>query len=153
MGTTLVSTRTSPHSTGETDPLRPGTSLILFDGVCNLCNGWVNFVIDRDPKERFVFAPLQFDAAASYLAADDIDPDSFDSIVLVETDRKFTRSDAILRICSHLSGAWPAMGVFRLIPRPVRDAVYNWIASHRYDWFGKRDTCRVPTPELASRFL
>ena len=129
-----------------------GKSLILFDGVCNLCNGWVNFVIDRDPAERFIFGALQSDTAREYLTSAD-NRGALDSIVLINADGVFVRSSAVLRISGRLKGAWPLLTILRIVPRPLRDAVYDWIAQHRYSWFGFRETCRVPTPELSTRFL
>jgi predicted DCC family thiol-disulfide oxidoreductase YuxK len=128
-------------------------AIVLFDGVCNLCNGAVNFIIDRDPDGYFRFAPLQSDVAATYL--DDADgPDAdLSTIVLVEGGQTYVRSTAALRIARRLTGAWPLLFLAIVVPRPLRDAVYNWVAHNRYDWFGRRDECRVPTPALRDRFL
>lgn len=125
--------------------------IILFDGICNLCNGWVNFVIDRDRSRNFRFAALQSEVGGRLCEnrAHDIP----DSIVLIENDVVHVKSDAVLRIARQLDGAWPLLALFRLVPRSVRDLVYDFVARHRYRWFGKRDTCRVPTPDLQSRFL
>lgn len=137
------------------EPARPadGRAVILFDGVCNLCNGSVNFIIDRDPAGRFQFAALQSDAAAGLLRPFGVATDRLDSVVLVEGGRLYRRSDAALRIARRLSGAWPLLTAFRLVPRPVRDAVYDWVARNRYRWFGRQEACRLPTPELRARFL
>ena len=129
-----------------------GKSLILFDGVCNLCNGWVNFVIDRDPDGRFIFGALQSDEARDYLSLAN-DREALDSIVLIDAEGVFVRSSAVLRISEGLNGAWPMLRTFRIVPGPLRDAIYDLIARHRYSWFGRRETCRVPTPELSTRFL
>ena len=135
------------------DALSHGHAVVLFDGVCNLCNGAVNFIIDRDPDGYFRFAPLQSDTARAPLP-EEIGPDeALDTIVLIEDGRTFVRSTAALRIARRLTGPWPLLYAFLAVPRPLRDAVYDWIASNRYDWFGRRDQCRVPTPELQSRFL
>jgi predicted DCC family thiol-disulfide oxidoreductase YuxK len=130
-------------------------SVVLFDGVCNLCNGAVNFLIDRDPKGQLRFAALQSKAAADLLLSvghPSPAPEP-DSILLVEGGRVYERSTAALRIARHLSGAWRLVAVFTLVPRPLRDLVYRWIAGHRYGWFGKASVCRVATPELQARFL
>ena len=126
---------------------------ILFDGVCNLCNGFVRFVIDRDPAARFRFAALSSDAAVRLLEDNAVRGPIPDSIVLVEDGRVYFRSDAPLRIARGLTFPWPLLAVFLLVPRFVRDRVYDFIAARRYRWFGRRDVCMVPTPELNKRFL
>ena len=133
----------------------PGSSLVLFDGVCNLCNSSVLFIIDRDPAARFRFAALQSDAAAEVLASlgSDVPAPGADSIVLVEDGRAYQRSDAALRIAKGLRQPWPLLGAFLVVPRPVRDWVYDLIAKNRYRWFGRQDACRVPTPDLRERFV
>ncbi len=127
--------------------------VVLFDGVCNLCNGFVRFVVRRDRRGRVRFASLQSDAAAVLLRGTAVDPAALDSIVLVDDDGVHLKSDAVLRVARVLDGAWPAMTAFRLVPRPVRDAAYDLVARNRYRWFGRRDECMVPTPELRRRFL
>ena len=125
--------------------------MLLFDGVCTLCSGSVRFVIERDPGGRFQFAPLQSEAARRLLEkSPQLLPDS---LVLVEDGRLFTRSTAVLRLARGLRFPWPLAYVFVAVPRPLRDWVYDILASHRYRWFGRRDVCMVPTPELRSRFL
>jgi predicted DCC family thiol-disulfide oxidoreductase YuxK len=123
--------------------------VVLFDGVCNLCNGAVQFIIRRDPHARFQFAALQSESAAKLLRAGP----TLDSIVLVEGDRVFTRSAAALRIARGLRFPWPLLSIFWLVPGPLRDLIYDWVASHRYAWFGKRDSCMLPSPELRQRFM
>jgi predicted DCC family thiol-disulfide oxidoreductase YuxK len=127
--------------------------IVLFDGVCNLCNGAVQFILRRDPGGGFRFASLQSPFGEELRARLGIDPQAVDSIILVEGDRWYKESDAALRIAHGMSGAWRALGVLRLIPRPLRNAVYRWIARNRYRWFGKQETCWLPTPELRERFL
>jgi predicted DCC family thiol-disulfide oxidoreductase YuxK len=127
--------------------------IVLFDGVCNLCNGAVQFILRRDPAGRFRFASLQSPAGEALQTRLGIDPKALDSIVLVEGERWYRESDAALRIASRMSGAWKALGVLRVIPRPLRDPVYRWVARNRYRWFGKQETCWLPTPELRGRFL
>jgi predicted DCC family thiol-disulfide oxidoreductase YuxK len=126
---------------------------ILFDGVCNLCNASVNFVIDRDPAGYFRFGALQSEEGRSLLASLSYPGNYLDSILLVENGEVFRDSDAAVRIAKHLAGAWSMLYHFRWIPRPVRDGVYRWVARNRYRWFGRRDVCRIPTPELKARFL
>lgn len=128
-------------------------AVVLFDGVCNLCNATVNFIIDRDPEGYFRFAPLQSEVAHTYLD-EPVDPGSqLGTIVLYEEGETYTRSSAALRIARRLTGPWPLLFLAIVIPRPVRDRVYDWIAHNRYRWFGRRDQCRMPTPELKERFL
>lgn len=128
-------------------------AVILFDGVCNLCNGFVNFVFDRDPTGYFRVGSLQSDAAKQHLEPFSTDPKALDTVVLVEHGKLYTRSTAALRIVRQLEAPWPLLYAFIVVPRPFRDWVYDVIATHRYDWFGRRDQCRVPTPELQDRFI
>lgn len=127
--------------------------LILFDGVCNLCNNSVTFVIERDPSAYFQFAALQSEQAAERIAEFTDKTALPDSIVLIDEKGLHTRSTAALRVARHLSGIWPLLYVFAVIPAPIRDIVYDWIARNRYRWFGKEDSCMLPTPELQQRFL
>jgi len=128
-------------------------SIVLFDGVCNLCSGTVDFILKRDRQQRFRFGALQSEPGRRLLAAYGLPPESLETFVLIEGGRCFTRSEAALRIARHLSGPWPLLNAFRILPRPFRDGVYNFVARHRYRWFGQRTTCRLPTPEEAGRFL
>lgn len=127
--------------------------VVLFDGVCNLCNGSVQFILKRDPQARFRFASLQSEAGRSLLVEHGLDPDALSSVVVVEDGRVWQESSAALRIARHLPGAWKLLRIFTVIPRPLRDAVYRLIARNRYRWFGKSETCWLPTPELKGRFL
>lgn len=127
-----------------------GHPVVLFDGVCNLCTGSVKFIIRRDPRGRFRFAALQSDAAARLLGGEGARPDS---IALVESGRVYWKSAAALRIARRLGALWPVLYVFVVVPRPVRDWVYDCVARNRYRWFGKQDSCMVPTAELRARFL
>lgn len=127
------------------------TSVLFFDGVCNLCNRTVDFLIRRDKKHVLRFAPLQGSSAQRMLKADLIE--ALPSVVFLDKDGVYQRSTAVLRAVAKLGGLWPAAKVLLIIPRPVRDAVYNWIARNRYKWFGKRDTCRLPTPQERAMFL
>jgi predicted DCC family thiol-disulfide oxidoreductase YuxK len=146
-----LSARTEVPAARTTAPEGEG-AVVLFDGVCNLCNASVLFVIDRDPAGHFRFAPLQSGLAAELLRAHGGAPD-LDSIVLVEGGRLHTRSSAALRIARRLSGAWPLLYGFVVVPAPIRDRVYACVARNRYRWFGRTESCRLPTPELARRFL
>lgn len=137
---------------GASGALTEPESVILFDGVCNLCSGSVQFVIKRDPSAYFKFASLQSDYGQKQLQRFGLRPDVFHSIILVTGDRFLERSDAALEIARHLTGGWPLMYGFRIIPRFIRDGVYNLIGRNRYKLFGKKDACWIPTPELKSRF-
>jgi len=128
-------------------------AVILFDGVCNLCNGAVNFVIDHDDAAYFKLAALQSEEAKPLLQRHGLVAEALDSIVLIENGRFYRRSGAVLRIAARLGAPWSWARALLAVPRPLRDAVYDWVASRRDDWFGKRDQCRVPTPELQARFL
>ena len=130
--------------------------LILFDGVCNLCNSAIQWLIRRDKEGRFDFASLQSDAARRELqkviGAEEIDALP-DSIVLLDSDGVHTRSPAALRIARGLGSPFALLGLGVVLPRPIRDAIYDLIAGNRYRWFGRRDTCMTPTPDIAARFL
>src|SRR5262245_61312945 len=127
--------------------------VILFDGVCNLCNGFVQFVIARDPQARFRFASLQARAAAALLAGRGSQGQLPDSLLLLEKGKLYKQSDAALRVLKGLAFPWNLMCALLIVPRPLRDFVYAWVARNRYRWFGKREVCMVPTPELRARFL
>jgi predicted DCC family thiol-disulfide oxidoreductase YuxK len=129
------------------------SSTILFDGVCNLCNGFVRFVIARDPAARFRFAALTSPAAAEPLRRAGVAGPLPDSMILIENGRAYLRSDAPLRIARGLRFPWPLLYGFIVVPRFIRDRVYDLIAARRYRWFGRRDACMIPTPELKQRFL
>ncbi|MCI0570397.1 MAG: thiol-disulfide oxidoreductase DCC family protein [Myxococcaceae bacterium] len=140
--------------TATTTGTEPVGSVVLFDGVCNLCNGAVNFIIDRDPEAHFHFASLQSPAGTALMEGHGLKvQEEPESIVLLEAGQLFVRSTAALRIARHLRGAWRLLYLLVLVPRPLRDAAYRFIARHRYRWFGRTEACRVPTPELKARFL
>ncbi|WP_353132097.1 thiol-disulfide oxidoreductase DCC family protein [Pseudopedobacter sp.] len=128
-------------------------SVILFDGVCNLCNSFVQFVIKHDRKERFRFASLQSDFAEKELANSFIDNQKMSTVILLENGKFYSKSTAALRILKKLNGLWPLLYVFIIVPVFIRDTVYNLIARNRYKWFGKKDSCMIPSPELQRRFL
>lgn len=119
--------------------------IVFFDGVCGLCNRSIDFLVRVDRARKLRFAPLQGRTAAKLLPVEAIGPDKFESIVFLENGRVYTHSDAILRIGMSLGGIWSYSGLAVLIPRPLRDSLYRWIARNRYRWFGKRRTCRLPS--------
>ena len=128
---------------------------VLFDGVCNLCNASVQYIIDRDPSAVFRFASLQSEAGRRVLEAvgaalPEGDPES---VLLVEDGRLYERSDAALRIARRLTGPVRLAAAFLLVPHVLRDPLYRFVARNRYRWFGKSESCRLPTPELRGRFL
>jgi predicted DCC family thiol-disulfide oxidoreductase YuxK len=127
--------------------------IVLFDGVCNLCNGSVTFIVKRDPGRWFRFAALQSAAGATLLRQFGLPADALDTLVLVEGNRAFTRSTASLRVARRLSGLWPLLYALIVVPRPIRDLLYGVVARNRYRWFGRRDACMMPTPDLRERFL
>ena len=131
-----------------------GVTVVLFDGVCNLCNGFVNWVIDRDPAARFRFASLQSEAGRAVVSRAGLDPVGLSSLVVVRGGRVFTQSSGVLLIGGGLRTPMaPAARALRVIPRVIRDAGYRCVARLRYRVFGKSDACRVPTPELLAHFL
>lgn len=128
--------------------------IILFDGVCNLCNRAVQFVIKRDKKDMFRFAPLQSEIGAQLIEQRGIDISRIDSIILIEPSIAFyVKSDAALEIGKSFGGIWKLLGIFDWIPRVFRDGIYDLVARNRYRWFGRKDACMVPTPELKQKFL
>ena len=128
--------------------------IIFFDGVCNLCNGAVRFIIRRDPDSYFRFATLQSAYARKFLSEMGYHEFSeMDSIILIKEGNIFVKSDAALGIARHLSGIWPALYGLRIFPRYLRNFVYDLVANNRYKWFGKKDACMIPTPEIRSRFI
>lgn len=143
---------TSNHQVTNS-PSHELSPVILFDGVCNLCNGFVQFVIARDPHGRFRFGPLQSAAAQRLIGGARDGQPVLDSVVLVENGQLWTRSSAALRIARRLSFPWPLAYVLIAVPRPLRDWVYDIVARNRYQWFGKRDACMVPTADLRARFI
>jgi predicted DCC family thiol-disulfide oxidoreductase YuxK len=127
--------------------------IVLFDGVCNLCNRSVQFLLKRDRRKQFLFASLQGKTGQEILKKFSLSANDFNSFILIEGDELYTRSTAVLRILRKLGGAWALLYVFIIIPPFIRNPVYNFIARNRYKWFGKKEECWVPTPELKQRFL
>lgn len=128
--------------------------IILFDGVCNLCNGAIQFIIKHDKNDMFRYAPLQSEIGEQLITERASDTSKVDSIVLIEPGvAYFTKSDAALRIAQGFGGLWKAMVIFTWIPRGLRDAIYDLIAKNRYKWFGRKDACMIPTADLQAKFL
>jgi predicted DCC family thiol-disulfide oxidoreductase YuxK len=127
-------------------------AVIVFDGICVLCNGWVRFLLKHDRAGRYRFAAMQTEAGRALLAGHGLDPDDPASFLLVEGERAWTDSDAIRRVLTGLGGAWRLAAVMAVVPRVVRDPLYRWLARNRYGWFGTT-ACRVPTDEERARFL
>lgn len=129
------------------------SAIILFDGVCNFCNGSVNFIIEHDKKNYFKFAPLQSEIGQKLLDEHGIDKMETDSVVLVESGKAYTHSTAALKVAQKLDGAWSWFYSFIIVPKPIRDFFYKTFAKYRYRLFGKTDACMMPTPEIRARFL
>ena len=126
---------------------------VIFDGHCNLCNGSVKFIIRHDPRKRFHFASLQSAVGRQIVEQFGGSPNDSDTIRLLEDGRLYDRSSATLRIVRGLSFPLPLLAVFLVVPAPVRDFVYRWVAANRYRWFGKTDACMMPSADIRSRFL
>ncbi|MCP4522508.1 MAG: thiol-disulfide oxidoreductase DCC family protein [Cytophagales bacterium] len=127
--------------------------ILLFDGVCNLCNRSVQFIIERDKKEKFIFASLQSDKGQELLKKFGLPTQNFDSFVLIEEDKFYQKSTASLRVFSEFGGLWVLLKVLLIIPAFIRNPFYSIIANNRYKWFGKQESCWLPTPELQKRFF
>ncbi|MBX3225204.1 MAG: DUF393 domain-containing protein [Labilithrix sp.] len=157
--------RAEPEARTPSKAPLPDGPVLLFDGLCNLCNGAVHFVLDHERSASLRFAPLQSDLAralvenafgpdeASALLGGATGQGALDSMVLVDGPRGFTRSTAALHVVRHLAAPYRWLFALIVVPRPLRDVVYGWIGRNRYRWFGKTETCRVPTPALRARFL
>ena len=134
--------------------MKHNKQIILFDGVCNLCNRWVQWVIKRDRHDTFRFAPIQGKIGSRLLRDHKIDPVETDSIVLIQPFSGYaTKSSAVLKIARTLGGIYKGLYIFQLVPGILRDKIYDWVARNRYKWYGKRDNCMIPTPELRAKFL
>lgn len=125
--------------------------IVLFDGVCNLCSKSVQFIIKRDPHNQFLFASLQSEMGKSLLEKHHLS--EVDSVVLIKDDMYYIESDAALEICRHLSSGWKLLAILKGIPSFIRDPLYRFVARNRYRWFGKQDSCMLPTEEMKKRFL
>ena len=127
--------------------------IVYFDGICNLCNWSVRFIINHDKQRIFSFASLQSRHAKSNLTYINGQGIKYDSVVYQDDDIILTKSDAVLKICKQLSGGWKLLYIFKIVPSGWRDRLYDIVASNRYQWFGKKDHCMIPAPEIRSRFL
>lgn len=127
--------------------------ILLFDGVCNLCSGFVQFMIKRDPAGKYRFASLQSDAGQALLQQYQLPTDAINTVVLIENGRAYTHSDVALRVAPQLQGFWGWVKIGYLLPKAWRDRIYDWVAAHRYRWFGKKEECWLPSPDLKARFL
>mgnify|MGYP001791482015 CR=1 FL=1 len=128
-------------------------SIILFDGVCNFWNISVNFVIKRDKNNLIQFSPLQTEIGHELLARHKLPTEHMKSFIFIEEGKSYTQSTAALKVCRYLIGLWPLLYSFIIIPRFIRDGIYKWIAKNRYKWFGQKNECMIPTPELQGKFL
>lgn len=128
-------------------------SLVLFDGVCNLCNQAVDFIIRKDKNNNFKVGALQDSLVKDLLKTYTINEDYLDSLILIQGDEVFYKSSAALRIAKDLGGFWQVLYIGILLPRSLRDSIYDWIGRNRYKWFGKKETCRLPSPEEKEKFI
>ncbi len=128
-------------------------SIVFFDGICNLCNGSVDFIISKDTKGNFKFVSLQSKIGHKLLEKEKLDTSDLGTIILLQQSQLYYRSDAILEIIRQLKVPWPLLYVFKIVPRFARDGLYNLVSKNRYQWFGKRNTCRIPSSKERAQFL
>jgi len=128
-------------------------SILLFDGHCSLCNGAVDFVLKRDTRKKLLLASIQGPAGQEVLKKYELPPSYLDTLVLVEQGKVYLGSTAALRVARHLGGGWPLFYSLIIIPKGIRDRIYQWISSHRYQWFGRKATCRIPNATEQAQFL
>ena len=129
------------------------TDIVIFDGVCNLCARSVQFILRHESEPRFQFSPVQSAAGARLLTAHGYSAANVATFVFLSEGKVYTRSTAALRIARHFKGPWQLLRALWIVPRPLRDLLYDLVARNRYSWFGKADSCLIPTPELSARFL
>ena len=127
--------------------------ILLFDGVCNLCNGSIQFIIPRDPAGKLRFAPLQSELGTRVQEATGLSTDDLETVVLVDDGKAYTKSDAAIRVAEHLGGIYRLLSLGRLVPRGVRDRIYDFVAANRYDWFGRKDQCMIPDDDVSDHFI
>lgn len=127
--------------------------VVLFDGVCNFCNSSVNFIINHDKKNYFRYAAIQLEPGQALMKKFNLDPVNLSSFVLVEGEKYYTKTTAVLRVAKNLGFPWNLSYIFIVVPPFIRNISYNIIAKYRYKWFGKREACRVPTPKEREKFL
>lgn len=144
---------TDTQSDDEAAPIPTDTPILLFDGVCNLCNGTIQFIIPRDPEGRLRFAPLQSATGRALLSRSGLPTDDLETVVLVEGNRAYTKSAAAIRVAELLGWPYRLARLGRLLPRRLRDAGYDFVAANRYDWFGRKDQCMLPDEDVSDRFL
>lgn len=133
--------------------MKEDPAIVLFDGVCNFCNYSIQFIIKRDPKGYFKFGALQSEEGKALLEKHGLPPEALDTIVLIENGKAYTYSTAPLRITRKLVLPWSVLYVFILVPSFIRNPIYKWISRNRYKWFGKQESCMMPTPDIRKRFL
>ena len=131
----------------------PNRHIVIFDGVCNFCNGSVNFIIKRDPRAVFAFTPRQHRCGQSLIQEYQVPELAADAILLIKHGRCYLRTDAVLEITKDISGLWFLLRVLKIVPRPLRDYFYNLFARNRYQLFGKRASCMIPAADVRSRFI
>ena len=127
--------------------------LVLFDGVCNFCNFWIQFALKRDKKGKLRFGSLQGEMAHQVLPHYNIDPTILTSVIFIENGLVYRESTAALKVCRHLDGGWKLLYALIIIPAFIRDGIYKWIGKNRYKWFGKQESCMLPTPAQRKRFV
>ncbi len=127
--------------------------LVLFDGVCNFCNFWIQFALKHDKKGKLKFGSLQGTTAQQILPQYNIDPAVLTSVIFIEDGIAYRESTAALKVCKHLDGGWKLLYLFIVIPAFLRDGIYKWIGRNRYKWFGKQESCMLPSPEQRARFV
>jgi len=128
-------------------------TIILFDGICNLCNGSVQFILKRDKNEKFLFASLQSDASKNILLQYNVKKITLDSIIIIEDGQVYDKSTAVLKISRHLNWPWTMFSIALHLPLSIRDSVYDFVGRNRYKWFGKKDSCTMMIPEYKNRFI
>jgi predicted DCC family thiol-disulfide oxidoreductase YuxK len=129
------------------------SDVVIFDGVCNLCAHSVKFILAHEAEPKLRFVPLQSPAGARMLREFGFSPEDAKTFVLVVDGNSYVKSDAAIRIARYLRGSWRALGAIRVFPRPLRDWAYDTVARNRYRWFGRAESCMVPTPEIRARFI
>jgi predicted DCC family thiol-disulfide oxidoreductase YuxK len=127
--------------------------VVLFDGVCNLCNSSVLFIIRRDAHAKIKFASLQSEYGVGQMKRFNLPPEALNTVLLIRNNQLFQKSNAALEIARLLDGIWPLMYAFKIVPLFIRDFVYDWIAHNRYRWFGKKEECMIPSPAMKARFV
>ena len=127
--------------------------ILFFDGVCNLCNGFIQFLIRIDRKRQFHFASLQSPIGQELLAQHQLSTGKLETVLMLHKGKLYTHSDVAIQIAILLRGFWQLLAIARFIPKSLRDPLYQFIANNRYRWFGKRESCMLPTPDVSARFL